>query len=170
MFLAVKERRLLALDQATTTGYAVFVDNELKDYGKFTYDDDNVGLRLVKIRNKLIELINKHNINEIAFENIQMQNNNVLTFKVLAEIYGVIHELAEELQIPYTIVASSSWKSTLDIKGRARAEQKRNAQQYVINRYNIKASQDTCDAICIGSHMILHARRAEPIAGLDWSD
>lgn len=99
-----------------------------------------------------------------------MQNGNVVTFKTLAEIYGVIHELSEELKIPYTIVPSSSWKSTLDIKGRARAEQKRNAQLFVLNEYNVKATQDMCDAICIGTHMIRHSKAATPIAGLDWSD
>ena len=46
---------LLALDQASqTSGYSVFTDGKLTDYGKFTYDDDNVGHRLTKIRNKVI--------------------------------------------------------------------------------------------------------------------
>ena len=125
--MAKTDRRLLALDQAKTSGYAVFVNDKLEHYGKFTYDDENVGLRLVKIRNKIIELIEEYDINELAFENIQMQNGNVVTFKTLAEIYGVIHELAEELQIPYTIVGASTWKSTLDIKGKDRQAQKRNA-------------------------------------------
>ena len=41
---------LLALDQASvTSGYAVFKDGVLVDYGKFTYDDD-IGDRLVKIK------------------------------------------------------------------------------------------------------------------------
>jgi hypothetical protein len=35
---------------------------------------------------------------------------------------GVLEELATELKIEYVVVHSTSWKSTLKIKGRARAE------------------------------------------------
>jgi hypothetical protein len=52
------------------------------------------------------------------------------------------------------------------IKGRARVDQKRNAQLWVNNTYNIKATQDECDAICIGAHYTnLPAEK-----GFDWAD
>ena len=54
----------------------------------------------------------------------------------------------------YDIVHSSSWKSNLGIKGAKRADQKKNAQQYVFNTYGKKVSQDESDAICIGTHII----------------
>lgn len=76
--------------------------------------------------------------------------NNVQTFKVLAEIYGVLSETLEELNIPHESILSTVWKSRLNIKGRTRTEQKQNAQQYVINTYNQKPTQDEADAICIG--------------------
>jgi hypothetical protein len=42
---------ILALDQASrTSGWAVYVDNKLFKYGKFTYEDVDFGERLVKIR------------------------------------------------------------------------------------------------------------------------
>ena len=63
--------RLLALDQASvTSGYAIFIDGELKDCGKFTFEDDDIGIRLVKIRNKVLSLITSNNIDYIAFEDI----------------------------------------------------------------------------------------------------
>jgi hypothetical protein len=40
---------------------------------------------------------------------------------------GVLEELCCELKIPHEIIHSQTWKSTLDIKGRDRATQKRNA-------------------------------------------
>lgn len=80
--------------------------------------------------------------------------NNVQTFKVLSEVFGVILETVRELNIDYDIVPSVTWKSTLGIKGRTRPEQKRNAQQYVLDTYKVKAIQDTCDAICIGAHIL----------------
>ena len=163
---------LLALDQASlTSGFAVFKDDELFDYGKFTFSDNDIAERLVKIRNKVIELIDKYDINKVAFEDIQMQNstNNVQTFKVLAEVYGVILELLQEKKIDYVIISSNTWKSTLGIRGRARAEQKRNAQEFVLNTYNIKAIQDICDAICIGTHVIRNPGQTNAAEGFDWS-
>lgn len=167
-------RKLLALDQASRiTGWSYFENNQLKDFGKFSADDDDIGERLYFIRDKVQELINKYNINEVAFEDIQLQNNvvnNVQTFKVLAEVFGIIYELVTELNIPHTAVLSGTWKSTLGIKGKNRAEQKKNAQKYVQETYGIKCTQDEADAICIGSHM---TKQNKPISnnpeGFDWS-
>lgn len=149
---------LLALDQAiNTTGWAVFQNEELIQQGKFTTKADESGEKLLQIRNEIISLINQYEIDEVVFENIQLQGNvynNVDTFKKLAEVYGVLEELFTELRISYSSVLASSWKSTLGIKGKDRAAQKRAAQQWVIDTYEIKPTQDVCDAICIGAHYI----------------
>ena len=51
---------ILALDQASrTSGYAVFCDDQLIDSGKFTFEDTDIAKRLMKIRNKVEELIAK---------------------------------------------------------------------------------------------------------------
>ncbi len=85
---------------------------------------------------------------------MQSQVNNVQTFKVLAEIFGVTQEYLAEHQYGYHIVSSNTWKSKLGIKGRTRPEQKKNAQEYVLKNYNKKVSQDESDAICIGASII----------------
>lgn len=150
--------RLLALDQASKcTGWAIFEDCELKSYGKISLDDPNTDTRLVQLRQNIWALIESENINEVIFEDIQQQNNvanNVQTFKVLAEVYGVVSELLQEIQIPHSTVLAASWKSTLGIKGRTRAEQKKNAQLYVEQNYGIHVIQDIADAVCIGTHHI----------------
>ena len=155
--------KLLALDQASiTSGYSIWHDGELKD--------SDIGVRLLNIRNKVLELIQENEINEIVFEDIQLQTNvtnNVQTFKVLAEVFGIIYELATELNIPNRAVLAGTWKKHLGIKGRTRPEQKRNAQEYVQKTYNIKATQDECDSICIGAYACANA---EPEAeDFDWS-
>ena len=117
---------LLALDQSSrTTGYAIFKDDKLYKYGHFTYEDSNFGLRLNKIRKKVLSLINEFDINEIAFEDIYMDGqkiNNVQTFKALAEVFGVLYELFTDLQIPNTAILAGTWNSTLNIKGIKRTE------------------------------------------------
>lgn len=150
--------RLLALDQASKcTGWAIFEDGELKSYGKISLDDPNTDTRLVQLRQGIQTLVTDYNIDEVIFEDIQQQNNvanNIQTFKVLAEVYGVVSELLQEIQIPHSTVLAASWKSTLGIKGRTRAEQKKNAQLYVKQNYGIHVIQDIADAVCIGTHHI----------------
>lgn len=160
---------LLALDQSSrTSGYAIFKDQKLIHYGHFTFDDADMGLRLNKIKKKIKSLIDEYEITEVAFEDIYMDGqrvNNVQTFKVLAEVFGVVYELVTDLGLPNTAILAGTWKSTLNIKGTARAEQKRNAQTYILNTYNIKATQDECDAICIGAHYIKQKNSV-----FDWSN
>ena len=148
---------ILALDQASrTSGWSVFEDDSLVASGTFTYDDDDFSLRLVKIRNKVLSLIREYDVDKVLLEDIQLQGqtNNVQTYRALAEVLGVLEELCCELKIPHEIIHSQSWKSTLDIKGRDRATQKRNAQAFVLATYGKKVSQDESDAICIGTHYI----------------
>lgn len=164
--------KLLALDQSSkVTGYAVFENAKLVKYGKFSVDDDDVGLRLVKIRQFVQDFIIQDKIDELVFEDIQMQanvQNNVQTFKTLAEVFGVIYEVATELNIPNTAVLASSWKSTLGVKGKDRPAQKRNAQALVEKTFGIKPTQDECDAICIGLHHIVKPVKNND--SFDWSE
>ncbi len=149
--------KLLALDQASrTSGWAIFDNQELTDSGTFTLKSDDVGERLVQYRQCLSELIDKYEIDEVAFEDIQMQGqvNNVQTFKILAEVFGVTQEYLAEQNYFYHIISSNTWKSKLQIKGRTRPEQKKNAQAYVLEHYNKKVSQDESDAICIGASIV----------------
>lgn len=148
--------RLLALDQASrTSGYAIFDGIELIKSGTIDLDDDSVGKRLHKLRQQIISMVKEYEITDIIFEDIQLQATaNAQTYKVLAEVYGIIDELGEELNIPTKSIHASEWRSILNIKGRQRTEQKKAAQAYVAVRCNKKVSQDEADAICIGMSQV----------------
>lgn len=147
--------KVLALDQSSrVTGYAVFDNNQLVTSGTFVTDDERFGHRLLEIRKTIQSMIDTYSIDHLVFEDIQLQQQGVTTYRALAEVIGVCEELATELNIPYTIVPSVTWKSTLGIKGKGRPEQKRNAQAFVVNTYNKKVTQDESDAICIGTHFV----------------
>lgn len=160
--------RVLALDQASrTSGWAVFNDGKLVTFGKFTADHPDVGDRLHFIRSKVNSLIDEYDIDEVVFEDIQLQGNvanNVATFKALAEVFGVLYELFVTLKMPRTAVLSTVWKSTLGIKGKDRAAQKKAAQAWVEKTYGVKPTQDECDAICIGAHYVNNK-----VEVFDWS-
>lgn len=126
---------LLALDQASqTTGFAIFKNKKLIKADCFTVSGD-LPKRLFKIRQKVSDLIKEYEIDEIVIEDIQLQdssdgegiNQNVITYRTLAEVRGVLEELFTELKIPYQIISSNSWKSYCKIKGKYRSEQKKNA-------------------------------------------
>lgn len=152
--------RILALDQSSNvTGWAVFDNTKLEKYGIFEAGDSSTPLqkRLTKIRNIIKQFVEEYNIEKVLIEDIQMQANvanNVVTYKALAEVIGVITELLNEMKIPFELIPASTWKSTLKITGRNRAQQKANAAAYVETTYGIKATQDCCDAICIGTHFV----------------
>lgn len=150
---------LLALDQSTSaTGWALFLNHDLIDYGVIKAEgyEDN---KIEKMRNWLEHKIQEISLFEdselnIAIEDIQVQNGNVLTFKTLARLQGVLINTIIKHNIPYKIFFSSEWKKTCGIKGKNRPEQKRNAQLFIKNKFNIDVIQDTCDAICIGIHCL----------------
>lgn len=157
------QKYILALDQATIdTGWALFENQQLKDYGVFT-PKGTLEERLVKLRIWVQEMVTKYKDNiKVAFEDIQLQNTSkkfntemaITTYKKLAWVQGVLIELLTSLQVPYTIVYSTSWKSTCNIKGADRNTQKANAAAYVNATFGISPKQDACDAICIGQHII----------------
>ena len=160
--------RVLALDQASrVSGWAVYDGKTLIDYGKFSATQTDIGDRLYYIRNQVLQLIDRFEIDEVVFEDIQLQDNrinNVQTFKALAEVFGVLHELFVEIKMPREAVLSTVWKSKVGIKGADRTAQKKNAQLWVKNTYNIQATQDECDAICIGAHYVNNK-----VEVFDWS-
>ena len=147
-------RKILALDQATRcSGYAIFFDNKLIKFGRILTEHPNIGIRLKDIRQQVEKLIQEYEITEVVIEDIQLQEN-VQTFKALAEVFGVIYELVTALGLPITAVLASTWKSKLGIRGKNRPEQKKNAQLWVERTYAVVPTQDECDAICIGEYYI----------------
>ena len=151
--------RILALDQASRiSGWAIYDGTSLETYGKIDLSKyDDIGDRLHLLRTKVRDLIEDFHIDKVILEDIYMDGqhiNNVQTFKILAEVFGVLYELCISLKIPVEAVLAGTWKSTLNIKGKTRPEQKKNAQKWVQEKYNKSPTQDEVDAICIGAHVV----------------
>ncbi len=149
--------KILALDQASRiTGYAIFDNKKLINSGLISLGDNHLGQRLVHLREEVTKLVKQYDVEFILLEDIQYQANfGFDTFKILGEVLGSLEELAMELVgTNYEVVPSVRWKSKLGIKGKKRADQKKNAQLYVQDTYDKKVTQDESDAICIGSYYI----------------
>ena len=147
---------LLALDQASiTTGYTIFQDGKIIKVSHFTCSGNDLGERLEQIRNNIISLIKEYDIDEVVFEDIQLQDvegsreKGVKTFKILAEAFGTVHELLTEIKMPYSVALPIKWKAHFKIAGKGRTQEKKMAQAYVLKNYNIKCTEDEADSLCI---------------------
>ena len=78
-----------------------------------------------------------------------------MTFKTLAYLQAVLCIGLREHNIKYKIIAPSTWRAKNNIKGRARADQKKNAIDLVKQLHNIKVSNDAAEAILIGRSFYL---------------
>lgn len=153
--------KLLALDQSSyTTGYAVFEDDKPVIVSHFTVSGTDLGIRLEKIRKKVQSLIEDNNIDYVIFEDIQLQEINgsrtagIKTFKVLAEVFGVINELLTEMKVPHDAVLPIIWKATFKIAGKGREKEKKLAQEKVLATYSIHCTEDEADATLIGAYAV----------------
>lgn len=162
---------LLALDQSShTTGYSVFKDGVNIKTSHFDCIGNDLGDRLEQLRNKIIELIKQYDIDEVAFEDIQLQDVNgskevgIKTFKILAEAFGVVHELLTELNIPYYVVQPIKWKAHFKIAGKGRSQEKKLTQAYVLKNYELRCTEDEADSFCIGKYQL------DQNNTFDWTD
>ena len=147
--------KLLALDQSSqTTGYTILDNGKIIKVSHFDCVGD-LGDRLVQLRDKVDNLIKQYNIDEVIFEDIQLQDVNgnketgIKTFKVLAEVFGVVYELLTERKIKHFSVLPIKWKSHFKIAGKGRTQEKKMAQEYVLKNYNISCTEDEADSLCI---------------------
>lgn len=153
--LVLQMSKLLALDQSSyTSGYTILNDGEIVEVSHFECTGD-LSDRLVQIRNIISKLIKDNNINEVVFEDIQLQDVNgnretgIKTFKILAEVYGVVDELLTELNIQHSAVLPIKWKAHFKIAGKGRSQEKKMAQAYVKNKCGLTCTEDEADSLCI---------------------
>lgn len=154
------KKRILALDDATyDSGWAIFDDGNLIKYGLFSTKQATEVERISTIKNWLINMLAIWKPDFVIIEDIQLQDrntggdtSNLTTYKVLAHLQGVLQNVLYETKTPFETVYASVWRKACEIKGRYRADQKKNAQLQVKKWYNIDVTNDEADAICIGRY------------------
>ena len=146
--------RILALDQATrTTGYAVFNNYNLIDYGSFNAQGQNDIERGLLIKQWMISLIDQYQIDFVGLEGVQYQvQAGATTFEILARLQGILGVACLEEKVEYKIVPTNTWRLHCGVKGQSRADKKQNMQKLVKEWYDITPTEDECDAIGIGKY------------------
>lgn len=148
--------KILALDQSTSkTGYALFIDNELKSYGIIrpskTLSNDNKISMLIR----LSKFIKEENPDLILIEDVYMKKGptfNINTHKILSNLQGMIISFCVLNNFEYEIIHPTTWKSRVVGKKKLSKE---DTQIYLKNKYNKTFKEDEADAVAIGLFHLL---------------
>lgn len=153
---------ILSLDLSTkSSGWAIFQESQLIDYGCITSASTDVIKRIYIMLNGLKEVLNKYTIDKIVIEEVRpdLGNGNLNTHRVLmylqAGLEFLIHDNFKGTPIQY--IYPSSWRAECGIKngrGIKRLTLKELDIQFVKEHYNIEVNDDIADAICIGHSQI----------------
>lgn len=161
------ENRVLALDQAShVSGYSIFDGDKLVSFGTFETKEIEEGRRCHEVKVWLISMIENWQCDLIGIEGIQYQEKmGVTTFQTLARLQGILIELCIELNIPYVICPTNTWRNYVGVKGRSRADRKKSMQLIIKEKYDISVSDDIADAIGIGKYVAeTHRKRTEVVS------
>ena len=164
------EFRVLALDQAThLTGYAVFNNRDLVDYGTFQARGDDDIARCAQVKQWMISLIEKYEIDFVGLEQIQLDTQkSAPAFEALAHLQGILMLTCLEEHIPCKAAHVNTWRSHCGVKGRTRPDLKRSMQLITQKWFGIMPTDDEADAIGIGKYFSdLMAPKVEII---DWEN
>lgn len=152
--------RVIGLDAATNiSGYSVYDDGKLVGYGTFkTNSDDSAEKRINEIKKWLIAAISRFEPDFVGIEAIQLQSfghnqYQVETYRVLANLQGVLIDTLFEKCIDHDLVSVNTWRHYCGVgDAEGRENKKRLAQEKVKVWYNQDCTQDEADAICIGKY------------------
>jgi len=106
--------KILALDPATHCGWAISRDV----FGVWNLTpkrDESIGMRLIRLRSKLNEVLTSENINLVVFERPGGQHKNAII--VQSEIQGQIKVVCEDFKIEYRAYSSQEIKKYATGKG-----------------------------------------------------
>ena len=126
--------KILALDVATKTGWCHEEESGTWDFNPKR--DESKGMRLVKFKAKVYDVINGEDIDLVVFERTAGAHKNELIDQ--AELHGVLKELCERLNVDYKAYSAGEIKKFATGNGKATKHQ---MIQACIDNYN----EDPCD-------------------------
>lgn len=149
--------KILSLDLSTkSSGWAIFEDGFLIEYGCITASSTDLIKRIIKIENELEEILKEHkDIDKAIAEEVRPESGmqNIKTHRALMWLQGYIAILLHKYKINLDLIYPSSWRAAIGIKtgrGIKRTSLKEKDIQFVKENYNLDVNDDIADAICIG--------------------
>lgn len=154
----------MSIDQATVkTGIAIHNGDKLVAYDLITLKGEDEEHRVETMMIKICEYIKKNKPDFVVIEDIALQRNPA-TLIMLARLQGAIIGYCEFNRIPYDITKPPNWRKVLGFKqgrGIKRPELKKQAIEYVHEKYGLDLQDDICESICIGDAYLISAETEE---------
>lgn len=143
LFNREEPKKLLALDVASKTGFCCSTASGVWDLRPKR--DESDGMRLIRFKAKLTEIMTVEKINVIVFERSAGFHQNAII--VQSELHGTLKVFCEENRIEYRAYSASEIKRFATGKGNANKEAMIKAAQ---DKYGIKIIDDNhADALHI---------------------
>ena len=111
--------------------------------------------RISSLKSQLNELIGRVEPNTIIMEDIQCQKLNIVGYKTLAMVLGVLENYLYERGIDYHIVSPNQWRKQYGFnkgKKKKRAELKALAISYIKDTFDKDVSEDEAEAMLISMY------------------
>lgn len=150
--------RILSLDASTkSTGFAIFNDTKLENYGCITASSPDLIKRINKMITELEQILTREQVEKIILEEVRPENGlqNLKTHKALmylqAAITFLVHERFKNVGIEY--VYPNEWRKACGIKtgtGVRREDLKPIDIAFAKQTYKIVVNDDIADAVGIG--------------------
>lgn len=157
---------ILSLDASTTsTGWAVFHDGLLLDYGCIKPQGEGWRDRLIHQDALISDLIIRYRPNQIVVEDVPLKSSNAKVLIILGAVQGFLCGLVARHGLTIKFVPPSTWRSSIglftgDREGTTRKELKRKSVEKANKIFGLnlrwvsmnsgKNDDDISDAILLG--------------------
>lgn len=142
--------KLIAFDQSTTaSGWCVMEmgTGDIIESGVVipNKNDDTID-RITYTIKRCLNLVRTNEVAFVFIEGVQVQRNPRV-YEVLAKLAGSLEIMLYESGFLVNVVKASEWRKRVGIKGRKRADVKKEAIEMVKEIYGLEVSEDECEAI-----------------------
>lgn len=161
---------ILSIDPSTmASGYAIFKDNNLIEYGVFKKDVDKEGgrfyrhERILYMVDSLKEIVQKYKVDKIIAEAPPPAINNSDTVLTLGNLQGALLWMAYVCNVPIEFIEVSTWHSALQIL-KSKGDLKEQSIKFANENYKLnliyktpkskRNQSDEADAICIAHYYL----------------
>ena len=107
---------IIGIDGSTTcTGYSVFNNTSLIDYGAVRPIGDNWRDRLVDEGAQIRHILEKYNPDVIYMENVPLFGKQMETLVILGAVQGFMIGIASSMKIPINFLMPSQWRTIVGV-------------------------------------------------------
>ena len=145
--------KLIAFDQSTTaTGWCVMemkTARIIESGVVIPNKNDETIDRIIYTIKRCLNLVRTNEVAFVFIEGVQVQRNPRV-YEILAKLAGSLEVMLYESGYLVNVVKASEWRKRVGIKGRKRADVKKEAIEMVKEIYGLDATEDECEAILMG--------------------